>query len=424
MKKVLLIFLTTCLLFVGNVNAADLKIDYTGSKGSYELVLSADDKKISYDEAKKEFNLDDYIQYVIEQESYYFYLGKEVTKEEFDAGTKFESKKKNCDGKTNFCSEVSNQDELISAIDDAYSSRKIGEYHLLYSPSTYKRINFTEVEKYFKDKYMMDRSKNAYKYDEYGIITPIRFLPFHDENELIISTANIKITLDEEKMLNKFMDEFIKVFDGKSDYEKVLGAYSYIKKTSKYATEDTYTTALDGRHSPYDVLLTHKTVCIGSGTTFQYLMEKLGVESYIIDHVTVSTDKEFGSTHTYNVVKLDDKWFIVDATFDDGLLISNNGKYDSKDFKYLGIKISNKSYAELHPDAKTTFDMDYDKYVKLADDIVNNYKDNEKEEKEDDKESIKSDSKKKEVTIKKEYIYIIGIVLGICVVIIYFVKKE
>lgn len=423
MKKIIIIVLSLFFL-MGGVFADDLRIDYRTTDGMYELVFSENGNVLSYDEASKKYNFGRYFEFMINGENYFFLDGKQIAENEYNLGKKIEDKKSVCDKELTYCFDVATQEDLYGKIEEIYTSRVIGEYHLFYTDSVYKKINFSEIDSHYKSKYMTDLQKNAYKYEEYGLIQPIKSLPYHDENEMIISTLTTKITKNEEKIVDEFLGSFLLEFKEKSDYEKVLGVYSYINKTAEYEKDNGFIKFVDGKLSPYDVLITHKTVCIGSSTTFQFLMEKLGIDSYIIDHVSDYNEKSYSTSHTYNIVKLDDNWFIVDlnAPGNDSLfLMNNNGKYDVKDFKYLGIKISDKSYNEVHPDAPKTFDMDYYKYVKLADSLLdgsNDKKENNKSENDekDEKKVIKNESHSK-------YVYILSILLGLCVVIVYFTKK-
>lgn len=405
-------------IFYMKVDAADLNISYQMNGDKYELIFKEDDKVINYDDANKNYHLGDYFVYSIEGMDHYFYKGSEISFEEYNSGKKIEEKKAVCNNEDIYCIDIANREELESKVDEIFTSGKVGEYHLLYSSD---KLDMADYLKTFRDKYMSPLNKNYYKYGEYGLRQPLKLEPYYDENELIINNMTIKTNAEEESKVDKFLEEFLKEFENKSDYEKVLGVYSYISKTAKYVTDDGYIKFIDGKLSPYDVLLTHETVCIGSSTTFQFLMEKLGVESYIIDHVEDRSDNVYSTSHSYNVVKLDDNWYIVDInapSSKSSMLIGNDGSYDLEDFRYLGITVSSKSYNELHPDAIKEYDMDYDKYVALADSLVD------KSSKEDNKEEKEDNNKESKKNSYLSYIYVLGILLVIAVIIIHFTRKD
>lgn len=240
--------------------------------------------------------------------------------------------------------EVKDTDEAIAKIDEIYDSMPVNDYFIKYEEGT---VDLNKIDEYYKNKYVTDININTYSYKDYAYFQPNRFLPIKNENEFTISNKNKKITSEEEKKLEDFSKKFLKQFKGKSDYEKIYMAYSYISNHAVYQTEGVFENLIDGYLSAYDVLVTNKTVCIGSATAFSYLMDKLGITSYIVDHIA-SYDEEKGiyySSHTYNVVKLDDKWYIVDIKYNNdlsGLLIGNT-KYKDEKYNY-DIVVSDEDY--------------------------------------------------------------------------------
>lgn len=239
---------------------------------------------------------------------------------------------------------VNNTDEALKKIDEIYNDLDIGYYSINFEPNT---VDINKVNEYYQKKYVTDISINTYKYEDYAYYQPIRFLPIINDNSISINNMNRKITKEEVEQLDKFTDKFIKLFADKTDYEKIYMAYVYISRNAVYQNEGAFEKLIDGYTSAYDVLINHKTVCIGSATAFSYLMDKLGIESYIVDHIASydAKNKVYYSSHTYNVVKLDDKYYIVDIKYNNdlsGLLISNQNYKDEK-YNY-DIMISDEDY--------------------------------------------------------------------------------
>ena len=227
---------------------------------------------------------------------------------------------------------VNNTDEALKKIDEIYNDLDIGYYSINFEPNT---VDINKVTEYYQKKYVTDISINTYKYEDYAYYQPIRFLPIISDNSISINNMNRKITKEEVEQLDKFTDKFIKLFADKTDYEKIYMAYVYISRNAVYQNEGAFEKLVDGYTSAYDVLINHKTVCIGSATAFSYLMDKLGIESYIVDHIESydAKNRVYYSSHTYNVVKLDDKYYIVDIKYNNdlsGLLISSQNYKDEK----------------------------------------------------------------------------------------------
>lgn len=239
---------------------------------------------------------------------------------------------------------VENTDEALKKIDEIYNDLDIGYYSIDFDNNT---VDINRVNESYKEKYITDISINTYKYEDYAYYQPIRFLPIINENSIYIDNMNKKITKEETEQLDKFADKFIKLFAGKTDYEKIYMAYVYISRNAVYQSDGAFENLVDGYISAYDVLINNKTVCIGSATAFSYLMDKLGIESYIVDHIASYDAKNriYYSSHTYNVVKLDGKYYIVDIKYNNdlsGLLISNQNYKDEK-YNY-NILISDEDY--------------------------------------------------------------------------------
>ena len=58
-------------------------------------------------------------------------------------------------------------------------------------------------------------------------------------------------------------------------------------------------------------------------------MDKMGIESYIVDNLTVTnaSSGDYSSSHTYNIVKLDGKFYTIDIG--SRFLTGVSGLYDS-----------------------------------------------------------------------------------------------
>lgn len=297
---------------------------------------------------------------------------------------------------------VNNTDEAIKAIDEIYNDRGPSKYNIRFSENT---VDVDKVNEYYKEKYITDISVNTYRYSDYGYFQPIRFLPILNENSFYLDNLNKKITKDEENKLEQFTEKLLPLFKGKTDYEKIYMAYSYISSTAIYQSEGSFENLIDAYISAYDVLVEHKTVCLGSSAAFAYLMDKLEIESYIVDHIE-GYDVEnriYYSNHTYNVVKLDNKWYIVDIKYGNdlsGLLIGNKN-YQNDKYNY-GVVVSDTDYKR--PEFSYTFDND------KINSIINNL-DNEDKKEEKKDESI-------------YYIVLILILIIISLVIILFIRRN
>lgn len=107
----------------------------------------------------------------------------------------------------------------------------------------------------------------------------------------------------------------------KSDYEKEQYVAYYLAKNvtyddkayKKYSKTNNWTSSMALTQSPYSALVNKKTFCAGYSAAFKYIMEKLGIDTYVIG----GTGKRFGYSgeHAWNLVKLDDGYYNVDVTW-------------------------------------------------------------------------------------------------------------
>ncbi len=119
------------------------------------------------------------------------------------------------------------------------------------------------------------------------------------------------------KLYNKtveILEEIIK--PGMTDYEKELAIHDYIVANCKYGQNDK---TKEYAFRAYGCLMEGVAVCNGYAEAMSLLLTCAGVENGIM---TGSAGEEL---HAWNVVKLDDQWYQVDATWNDP--IPDNGEF-------------------------------------------------------------------------------------------------
>ena len=102
-----------------------------------------------------------------------------------------------------------------------------------------------------------------------------------------------------------------------TDFEKELAVHDWIIDWAEYDS-DTLSHASDfepdpDNDNPYGLLVNQKAVCMGYTSTFQLLMDMLGIECITVEGTA------YGETeaHAWNQVQLDGEWYAVDVTWDD-----------------------------------------------------------------------------------------------------------
>ena len=121
-------------------------------------------------------------------------------------------------------------------------------------------------------------------------------------------TDKEKETLDMAEAAIKEM----KIKDDMTDYEKEKAVYDWM--TSSLQQDQGALTVIPSTQedcdNPYGVLKYHNAVCVGYATTFRMFMQMMDIECKVVHNNDLY--------HSWDVVKLDDEWYITDIYSDAG----------------------------------------------------------------------------------------------------------
>jgi len=126
-------------------------------------------------------------------------------------------------------------------------------------------------------------------------------------------TVQYATTVEQEKAVDKKVASILKSLNlkGKSDYQKVKAIHNYI------INQVSYDKSLK-KHTAYNALINKSVVCEGYSLAAYRLFLDAGLSSRVI------TGKADGGAHSWNIVKVNGKWYNIDLTWDDP--ITSNGK--------------------------------------------------------------------------------------------------
>lgn len=294
----------------------------TGEAGSYVLQFMDIDSgtDISCETAQKYYGVMKWQKKRMSGKYYYFYNCKQSTETKYNDGYPKEIADIRARNKGKAAYRVSNTAEAKAAYDDIYQNHRTGVFSLEFAEN--ETIDWNAVETYVLTKYGVTNYKtNYYNYAVKGEWEPIRYgLP--DKTGISTGTVEIdmwrmRISGDELQVTENFVNKLLtQLKPNGSDYEKILAAYKYITSTTTYEVDQGFGNMLDSNTAIYDVFIERQSTCIGYSIAFSYLMDKMGIESYIVDQITTNdpSTETFGSVHTYNVVKLDGKFYKIDLT--------------------------------------------------------------------------------------------------------------
>lgn len=185
-----------------------------------------------------------------------------------------------------------------------------------YCPTEYKEC-LNDLKKISNDEELLSNINNFV--DPRNSYSTIKTL--YDENGEI--TIKIK-HLYEEKEINEINEEIKKLIDEKikddmSNEEKIKTIHDYIINITKYDLN-----AAKGLKTSYDssriqgVLYDHFAICSGYADTMAVFLNEMNFNNY----------KVSSATHVWNAVKIDDKWYHLDLTWDDPVGEKDDLTYD------------------------------------------------------------------------------------------------
>ncbi|MCC2381029.1 S-layer homology domain-containing protein [Bacillus wiedmannii] len=193
---------------------------------------------------------------------------------------------------------------LLAAFKDEVQKR-INAYETnITLPYKTKNGNQEEVMKTLFNAYKEVASKNEYtNYNRSNVSYGISGSPGN-------YTFTLKITYRETKEQTEYVMKQAKAIVssitqvGMDDHEKVKAIHDYVVKHISYDTSYKAYTA-------YEALVNRSAVCQGYALLTYQLLKEAGVEN----HFVVGTGD--GQPHAWNLVKIENKWYHLDTTFDD-----------------------------------------------------------------------------------------------------------
>lgn len=158
---------------------------------------------------------------------------------------------------------------------------------------------------------------------------------FRLQQALNNQTAESRLS-DEDKVVTEKIHQIIAqvITDGMTDNEKELALHDYLVLNSKYDTLNyQQNTLADEAYTPYGLLVNGTGVCQAYAETFNLLLTAVGIDSEV---VTGTAD---GEDHAWNIVKLEDQFYMVDVTWDDPVP-DEEGKVSYNYFNLTGSQLA------------------------------------------------------------------------------------
>ncbi len=98
--------------------------------------------------------------------------------------------------------------------------------------------------------------------------------------------------------------------DSMSDFEKELALHDRLAQSVTY-------TSTANAHNSYGALVEGEAVCEGYAEAFQYLLQRAGIQSFVVTGVYENPDTGKRVNHAWNLVRIDGNYYHADVTWDD-----------------------------------------------------------------------------------------------------------
>lgn len=237
---------------------------------------------------------------------------------------------------------------IYNALENNKENMKTGTYEINLEPKLSQLLSKDKGEENLKQYYQT--AIEAYTHDNPDIFY-IEFSKLYLNIEtttrgnqktykVFINSGNennyLKQGFSSKESINKSINEIEKI----REYfiqNKSLNTYENIKMIHDYLIESIeydQTLSKANIYNIYGALINKECVCEGYAKAFEYLANAINIPCIIISGTATNSEGNMES-HAWNYVLLDEKWYAVDCTWDDPILINGGFLTNLSKYKYF-----------------------------------------------------------------------------------------
>lgn len=165
-------------------------------------------------------------------------------------------------------------------------------------------------------------------------------------NEVVLSKAENTNYLTEDvgtseevknrvKYLEDIRTKISAQLNGYTEYEKIKFLHNWMIDKFTYDQSNSNPNA----YNVYGAFSTRSVVCEGYSRAFKYILDGLGIESVIVSG-TATNSAGVEEPHMWNYVRINEKWYAIDVTWDDPIIADGGTLTEEMRYKYF-LKGSN-----------------------------------------------------------------------------------
>jgi len=142
----------------------------------------------------------------------------------------------------------------------------------------------------------------------------------------------------ETKKLENIRNQVVNALEGYTTYEKIKYVHDWLINNLTYDT----TYQGENIHNIYGALVNANVVCEGYARTFKYILDGLEIPCVMISG-TATNSAGKTELHAWNDIKIDNKWYAIDLTWDDPIITDGSELRDTSRYKFF-LKGANTFY--------------------------------------------------------------------------------
>ena len=156
---------------------------------------------------------------------------------------------------------------------------------------------------------------------------PLTSLNLENQKCRFVETTKIIISSDGRKI--QLVGKVILLGDIAPTIKKISGGQVIINNI-EYET----TIAKSNIYDIYGALVKNECVCEGYAKSFKYLLDQMNIPCIIVIGKATNT-KGQTENHAWNYVQINEKWYAVDCTWDDPVIVGNGKIGNNTKYKYF-----------------------------------------------------------------------------------------
>ena len=199
------------------------------------------------------------------------------------------------------------------------------------------------------DVFYLDNSKMVLYYERDSLGNYSIYLKGNEQNpNYLIEGFNNKEQVEQAQTeIDRIVEQIKNETEILSTENKIRYIHDWLVSNIKY--DETLNKI--NRSNIYGAFIEKEVTCAGYAKAFKYIIDKLNIECIIVQGTATSNNKT--ENHAWNYIKLDNKWYGIDCTWDDPIIIGGNGNESNK--IYYTYYLKGKSVFDVTHKPFTTF---------------------------------------------------------------------